>query len=80
MVEVSLEHPQLLPAHAPPIHNDRVTLAPDYAIEELSGRPLDGEIFNPYPASVPSGDGRNGGLCGLSDQPTLGAMLTATVW
>jgi hypothetical protein len=45
----------------PPIRDDRVTLMLDYLIEDLSGRPLDGEIFDPLNASLPSGDGHNGG-------------------
>jgi hypothetical protein len=44
-----------------PLRDDRVTLVLDYAIEDLSGRPLDGEIINPHNASLPSGDGHNGG-------------------
>ena len=45
----------------PPIRDDRVTLVLDYTIEDLSGRPLDGEILNPHDAFLPSGDGHNGG-------------------
>lgn len=45
----------------PPIRDDRMTLVLDYLIEDLSGRPLDGEIYNPLNASLPSGDGHNGG-------------------
>jgi len=45
----------------PPLRDDRVTLVLDYLIEDLSGRPLDGEIFDPYEAVLPSGDGYNGG-------------------
>jgi hypothetical protein len=48
-------------AFDPPIRDDRVTLVLDYLIEDLSGRPLDGEIFNPQNASLSSGDGHNGG-------------------
>ncbi len=45
----------------PPIRDDRVTLVLDYTIEDLSGRPLDGEIIDPHNATLPSGNGVNGG-------------------
>jgi hypothetical protein len=48
-------------AFDPPLRDDRITLVLDYSIRDASGRPLDGEILNPYNAVLPSGDGRNGG-------------------
>ncbi len=45
----------------PPLRDDRVTLVLDYLIEDVSGRPLDGEILDPRSALLPSGDGLNGG-------------------
>jgi hypothetical protein len=46
---------------ATPLHEDRVTVVVDYSIEDLAGNPLDGEIYNPYHALLPSGNGVNGG-------------------
>ena len=45
----------------PPLKDDRVTVVLDYTIEDLSGRPLDGEIRDPQNAKLPSGNGVNGG-------------------
>jgi hypothetical protein len=45
----------------PPLKDDRVTVVLDYTIEDLSGRPLDGEIRDPENAKLPSGNGINGG-------------------
>lgn len=45
----------------PPLKDDRITVVLDYTIEDLSGRPLDGEIHDPRNAKLPSGDGINGG-------------------
>ena len=45
----------------PPLKDDRVTIVLDYTILDTYGQPLDGEIFNPVNAALPSGDGHNGG-------------------
>jgi hypothetical protein len=44
-----------------PLTDDRITVILDYTIEDVSGRPLDGEIRDPHNAKLPSGDGINGG-------------------
>jgi hypothetical protein len=46
---------------AEPLRDDRVTIVVDYLIEDLAGNPLDGEIYNPHNAVLPSGNGVNGG-------------------
>jgi hypothetical protein len=46
---------------ATPLHQDRVTVVVDYSLEDLGGNPLDGEIYNPTNAVLPSGNGVNGG-------------------
>jgi hypothetical protein len=43
------------------LRDDRVTVLVDYLIEDLAGNPLDGEIYNPHNAVLPSGNGVNGG-------------------
>ncbi|GFO81513.1 MAG: hypothetical protein A49_11400 [Methyloceanibacter sp.] len=46
---------------AEPLLEDRVTVILDYLIEDLAGSPLDGEIYQPSSAALPSGNGINGG-------------------
>jgi len=46
---------------APALRDDRVTLVVDYTIEDMAGNPLDGEIFDPKNAVLPSGNDVNGG-------------------
>lgn len=46
---------------AEPLKDDRVTIVVDYLIEDLAGNPLDGEIYDPPNAQLPSGNGVNGG-------------------
>ncbi len=46
---------------ATPLRRDRVTIVVDYTIEDLAGNPLDGEIYDPQNAVLPSGNGVNGG-------------------
>jgi len=46
---------------ASPLQEDRVTVVVDYSIEDLAGNPLDGEIYSPPNAQLPSGNGVNGG-------------------
>ena len=43
------------------LRDDRVTVIVDYSIEDLAGNPLDGEIYEPQNAQLPSGNGVNGG-------------------
>ena len=43
------------------LRDDRVTVIVDYSIEDLAGNPLDGEIYDPPNAQLPSGNGVNGG-------------------
>ena len=43
------------------LRDDRVTVVVDYTIEDVAGNPLDGEILDPKNASLPSGNGVNGG-------------------
>lgn len=44
-----------------PVQDDRLTLVLDYSITGLTGTELDGEIYDPYHAALPSGDGVPGG-------------------
>ncbi|RME40012.1 MAG: hypothetical protein D6788_04290, partial [Planctomycetota bacterium] len=46
---------------AAPLRDDRVTLVVDYVITGLTGTELDGEIYDPLHAALPSGDGWPGG-------------------
>ncbi len=46
---------------AQPLRDDRVTVVVDYTIEDVAGNPLDGEIFDPKNAMLPSGNDINGG-------------------
>jgi hypothetical protein len=43
------------------IQNDVLTLVIDYAITDLAGNELDGEVAHPSSGRLPSGDGRRGG-------------------
>ncbi len=45
----------------PPLKDDRITVVLDYTIEDVSGRPLDGEVLDPRNAKLPSGNSVNGG-------------------
>lgn len=51
----------LMVAFAEPLKDDRITIVVDYSIEDLGGNPLDGEIYNPQNAVLPSGNGVSGG-------------------
>lgn len=46
---------------ASPLRDDRVTVVVDYVVTGLTGTELDGEIFDPLNAALPSGDGWPGG-------------------
>jgi hypothetical protein len=44
-----------------PVRDNRLTLIVDYAVTDLAGNQLDGEINNPSNPTLPSGDGFRGG-------------------
>ncbi len=46
---------------ASPIRDNRLTLVVDYAVTDVAGNQLDGEINNPSNPTLPSGDGYRGG-------------------
>ena len=52
---------ELTVAFATPIRDDRLTIVLDYAISDLAGNELDGEIGDPANPTLPSGDGIRGG-------------------